>query len=163
VTDPSAGASGARSLARYFSGPDGVVQRVRLGAYAWCERQGTVLLTRVAADGPGGGLWTLPGGGLDFGEDPESGAVREVSEETGYDAMLGGLLGIRSDVLEPGETVSGHRVHAVGILYRGEVAGGELLRTFEGSTDAAAWVPLEELDALPSVDLLTWARRAAGR
>ncbi len=150
-------------LAKYFQGRDGVVQRVRLGAYAWCERGGAVLLTRVSAKGPGGGLWTLPGGGLRFGEDPASGVTREVREETGYDVELGALVGIRSDVLEPGQTISGHRVQTVGIVYRGTIVAGELLEAFEGSTDAAAWIPLEELDALPSVDLLAWARRAVGR
>lgn len=150
-------------LARYFAGPDGVVQRVRLGAYAWCERDGTILLTRVSAKGPGGGLWTLPGGGLRFGEDPAAGVTREVREETGYNVVLGALVGIRSDVLEPGQTISGHRVQTVGIIYRGTITSGELLDVFEGSTDAAAWISFEELEGLPSTDLLAWARRAVGR
>ena len=133
-------------FAKYFQGRDGVVQRVRLGAYAWCERAGTVLLTRVSAKGPSGGLWTLPGGGLKFGEDPVTGVIREVREETGYDVTLGALVGIRSDVLEPGKTISGHRVQTVGIVYRGTVASGDLLEVFEGSTDAAAWIALEALE-----------------
>lgn len=150
-------------LARYFAGPDEIIQRVRLAAYAWCERDGAVLLTRVSPEGPGGGLWTLPGGGLDFGEEPAAAAIREVDEETGYDVDLGDLLGIRSAVLEPGHTVSGHRVQTVGILYRGTVTGGDLRREFDGSTDLASWVPFGDLDDLPSVDLLAWARRLAGR
>jgi hypothetical protein len=54
-------------------------------------------------------------------------------------------------------------VQTVGIVYLGTVASGDLLEEFEGSTDAAAWVPLDGLGALPSTDLLTWARRAAAR
>jgi ADP-ribose pyrophosphatase YjhB (NUDIX family) len=152
-----------RWVGRYFTGADGAVQRVRLGAYAWCERDGAVLLTRVSPDGPGGGLWTLPGGGLDFGEDPVAGATREVLEETGFAVALGDIVGIRSDVLEPAQTISGHRVQTVGVVYRGEITGGALLTEFEGSTDLAAWVPLANLDDLPSVDLLSWARQAVGR
>jgi 8-oxo-dGTP diphosphatase len=162
VTESPTAAIAPPPAAHDILGPDGVVQRVRLGAYAWCERDGTVLLTRVSADGPGGGLWTLPGGGLDFGETPADGARREVREETGYEVALGALLGVRSDVLEPGQTISGHRVQTVGLVYRGEVIGGDLICEFEGSTDLAEWVPFERLDALPSVGLLAWARGLAG-
>lgn len=161
MDEPATAISDLPRVPRHLLGPDGVIQRVRLGAYAWCERDGTVLLTRVSAEGPGGGLWTLPGGGLDFGESPEDGAAREVREETGYSVELGGLVGIRSDVLEPAQTISGHRVQTVGIVYHGTITGGELATEFEGSTDAATWVPLGELDALPTVDLLAWARRTA--
>ena len=66
-------------------------------------------------------------------------------------------------MLEPAETISGHRVQTVGILYRGTVMGGELRDEHGGSTDTAAWVPLRDLDDLPAVDLLAWARRAVGR
>ena len=143
-------------LAR-MRGTDGVVQRVRLAAYAWCEQDGAVLLTRISVNGPGGGLWTLPGGGLDFGEDPVDGVVREVAEETGLDAVIGELLGVRSAVLEPAETISGHRVQTVGLLYRGQITGGELRNEADGSSDLAAWVPAAELEALPKIDLLRWA------
>jgi 8-oxo-dGTP diphosphatase len=138
-------------------GPDGVVQRVRPAAYAWCERDGCVLLVRVAPRGPGGGQWTVPGGGLRFGEDPSSGMVREVAEETGLDVVPGELLGVRSAVIEPSDTVSGHRIHTVGILYRGVVAGGTLRDEAHGSTDLARWVPRHEADALPLTDLGRWA------
>jgi hypothetical protein len=66
-----------------FLGPDGVVQRVRLAAYGWCERDGAVLLCRISPNGPGGGLWTLPGGGLDFGEEPVTGLVPRARDVAG--------------------------------------------------------------------------------
>jgi 8-oxo-dGTP diphosphatase len=160
---PDPGGFALPPLPRHFLGTDGTIQRVRLGAYAWCEQDGRVLLCRIVPTGPGGGMWTPPGGGLDFGEDPADGAVREVLEETGLTISLGELVAVRSAVLEPADTVSGHRVQTVGILYRGTVMGGELRDEPDGSTDTAAWVSLGDLDDLPAVDLLTWARRAIGR
>jgi len=144
-------------------GPDGAIQRTRLAAYAWCESDGAVLLSRIAPDYPDPGRWTLPGGGLDFGEDPPDGARREVEEETGFVVRLDGLAGIRSEVLEPAFTVSGHRIQSIQILYRATVVAGSLRFEVDGSTDIAAWVPFAELDRTPLVDLVTWARGVAGR
>ena len=142
---------------------DGVPRRVRIAAYAWIEDDGRVLLVRVAAGTPGAGGWTLPGGGLQFGEDPVEGVVREVTEETGLTARVGSLAAVRSIVLEPGETPSGDRIHAVGIVYRASVGDGELRHEADESTDMAAWIPFGELDALPSAGLLRWARSVVGR
>jgi 8-oxo-dGTP diphosphatase len=142
---------------------DGIVQRVRLGAYAWCEGDGTVLLCRLSEGLPGAGRWTVPGGGVHFGEDPEDGLIRELAEETGLDGRVDGLVAVRSAVLEAGETASGHRLHVVGILYRVTIVGGLLRGEESGSTDAAEWLPIADLDRLQAVPLLRWARSAVGR
>jgi 8-oxo-dGTP diphosphatase len=142
---------------------DGVVQRTRLAAYAWCEDGNAVLLVRIAVGEVHAGCWTVPGGGLAFGEDPEAGVVRELREETGIAGRVEGLAGVRSRVREPSETISGHRVHAVGILFRVTPVGGVLRDETGGSTDRAAWVPLTDLDALWIDDRAAWARRVVGR
>jgi 8-oxo-dGTP diphosphatase len=140
-----------------FLARDGTVQRVRLAAYAWCVDGDRVLLCRIADGGPANGRWTLPGGGLDFGEDPHDGALRELREETGLEARLGPPVAIRSAVLGPAETISGHRIHAVGILYRATVTGGVLRNEPDGSTDLARWIPRADIAQLPVADLLSWA------
>lgn len=144
-------------------GPDGIVQRVRLAAYAWSEDGDRVLLVRIAPGEADSGRWTLPGGGCAFGEDPAEGARRELREETGLEVELGEVLGIRSAVYGPARTRSGHRIHFVGVLYRARIAGGDLRHEPDGSTDLAAWQPFDALDALPAVELLDWARARAGR
>jgi ADP-ribose pyrophosphatase YjhB (NUDIX family) len=143
--------------------PEGIVQRTRLAAYAWCEADGSVLLCRLADDTPEPGAWTLPGGGLEFGEDPADGVLRELAEETGLEATLGPIVGVRSDVLEPDETSSGHRIHVVGIVFRATVTGGTLRDEVGGSTDRAAWIAVGELATIPHVELVTWARERTGR
>jgi ADP-ribose pyrophosphatase YjhB (NUDIX family) len=145
------------------SGADGVVERVRIAAYAWVERDDAVLLVRISPGGMGAGQWTLPGGGLDFGEEPELGVLRELTEETGLDGRVEGLLGVRSAMLAPEQTKSGHRIQNIGVLYRVAVTGGELRNEVDESTDLAAWVPFAEVGELPAVPLIAWARAQAGR
>ena len=144
-------------------GADGAVERVRLAAYAWVERDDAVLLVRIAPGEMGAGLWMLPGGGLDFGEDPAPGVLRELREETGLEGVVEELLAIRSVMLEPDQTKSGHRIQNVGVLYRVTVTGGELRNEVDESTDLAAWVPFAEVGELPAVPLIAWARAQAGR
>jgi ADP-ribose pyrophosphatase YjhB (NUDIX family) len=144
-------------------GPDGIVQRVRLAAYAWCEADDAVLLVRVAPGYPEPGKWALPGGGLDFGEDPRDGLVRELEEETGLTGRVDDLVDIMSGVYEPEETTSGHRIHFVGILYRVTPTAGTLRDEPDGSTDHAAWIPIDRLETLPLVEAAAWARGAMGR
>lgn len=56
---------------------------------------GRILLTRRAID-PGRGLWTFPGGYVDWGEDVREGARRETLEEVGLSVRLEALLGLYS-------------------------------------------------------------------
>src|SRR5262245_51121863 len=65
-------------------------QVTRLAAYGVIVRDGSILLCHVSPGNLGEGLWTLPGGGLDFGEPPDRGAIREVEEETGLVARIDG-------------------------------------------------------------------------
>lgn len=55
-------------------------------------RDGRVLLARRALD-PGAGMWDLPGGFLDEGEEPLVGLRREIAEETGLAIEPGPFLG----------------------------------------------------------------------
>ena len=127
------------------------VRRVRVAAYAVCVRDGAVLLAGGITEA--GTEWTLPGGGLDHGEDPRDGAVREVEEETGYAVRLDALLVADGYRLGPG---AGRQVdlHAVRIIYAGTVVGGELRFEIGGSTDRAAWIPLSEVPALGRADVI---------
>ena len=151
-----------RAAARRL-GQDGVVERVRVAGYAWAERDDSVLLVRIAPHELGAGRWSLPGGGLAFGEDPALGVLRELREETGLEGVVEALLGVRSAMLEPDQTKSGHRIQNLGILYRVAVTGGELRNEVDESTDLAAWIPFAGLDDLPAVPLVAWARALVGR
>jgi 8-oxo-dGTP diphosphatase len=133
---------------------------VRVGAYAVVERDGAVLLARwVGSDPP---RWTLPGGGLDHGEDPRLGAIREVEEETGYRVELRQLLTVESfrQMVERPDGPVDHQ--AICIIYAAEVVGGELRHEVGGSTDVAAWLPLADIPGLTRGGLVDIALDVAG-
>ncbi|MBL8928131.1 MAG: NUDIX hydrolase [Pseudonocardia sp.] len=130
---------------------------LRVGAYAVCVRDGAVLLARLI-----GSDWTLPGGGLDHGEDPRDGAIREVEEETGYRVELRQLLTVESFrwmLDRPGGPVD-HQ--AICVIYTAEVVGGELRDEIGGSTDTAAWVRLEDVPDLSRGGLVDVGLAVAG-
>jgi ADP-ribose pyrophosphatase YjhB (NUDIX family) len=111
----------------------------RVAAYGLAAVGAEVLLTRLAR-GVHRGLWTLPGGGLVFGERPADAVVRETREETGLDVRVAELLDVDAEQLvfeRDGQRVEGHPIR---ILYRVEVLGGTLgVSEVDGSTAEAAW------------------------
>ncbi len=125
---------------------------IRLGAYGVIVSDGAILLTHWAA----GAAWTLPGGGIDPGEEPTAAAVREIFEETGLTATVDRLLGLSTVVVPADRRLNGRDVplHALRIVYRATVAPGELVVEVDGSSDDVRWVPLDRLDDLPLVDLV---------
>ena len=109
--------------------------------------------------------WTMPGGGLEPGEDPESAARREVKEETGYRVEIDGLLGIHSRVIPPGRRLkpgADHPLHTLRIVYRARITGGRLRNETGGSTDRAEWFSLAEVRSLQRVKLVDIALEMAG-
>ena len=137
--------------------------RQRIAAYAVITRGDEVLLTQMSPRTRIEGRWTLPGGGIDHGEDPRDALRREIYEETGLHA-------------EPGRVIDVHATHFVGARHDGLVEdyhGIHLI--FEaalapesegvdpyvvevgGSTEHVEWVRLEKARELK---LLSAARHA---
>ncbi|MFH8251787.1 NUDIX hydrolase [Microbacterium sp. B2969] len=109
--------------------------------------------------------WTMPGGGLEPGEDPEQAARREVWEETGYKVEILELLGIHSRVIPPSRRIAEDAtdpLHALRIVYRARVTGGRLRNEVDGSTDRAEWFPLGSVTTLQRVKLVDIALGMAG-
>lgn len=80
-------------------------QRPQLAVSAVIFRDGKMLLVRRAKS-PGNGLWSLPGGRVEFGESLHTALTREVDEETGLRIDIVALAGWR-EVL-PGAGGGGH-------------------------------------------------------
>jgi ADP-ribose pyrophosphatase YjhB (NUDIX family) len=129
----------------------------RVAAYALCTDDGRILLTRFALSGhPDHGRWTMPGGGMEWGESPLETAHRELLEETGLAAALGEVAGVYARWLTAEESVRGESGLYVAIVFHASDVRGDLLEHFDAddTTDAAQWFPIEGLDEVPHVELV---------
>ncbi len=95
----------------YFADP-------KVAVAALIQKNDKILLTRRAND-PQRGLWSLPAGFVDAGEDPLQAIARECLEETGLSTRAGRLI----DVLYGQEHPRGAHIL---IAYQMEILGGEL-------------------------------------
>ncbi len=113
-------------------------QDPKVAAAVLIEEDGRVLLVRRANE-PFRGLWTLPAGFINGGEDPAEAAERECLEETGLSVRVKRVL----------DVISG-REHERGadfiIVYLAEVISGELVPADDA--DAAEWFARNALPPL---------------
>ena len=129
----------------------------RIAVYLVCrDHAGRILLTRVALPGLSDDRkWTVPGGGMEWGEGLAETGLRELTEETGLRGRIGAVLGVFSRWYEARESFYGEPGHAIGIVLEATNLRGELRTTFEdGTTDGVAWFSLDEVQALDRVELV---------
>ncbi|HEX6724880.1 MAG TPA: NUDIX domain-containing protein [Gaiella sp.] len=138
-----------------MSRPEDGGHDTRTGAYAvLVDGAGRILLALLNLEAVP--AWTLPGGGVEASETPEQAAVREVREETGYDVELIRLLGEDTFTVPAGERLdgSGRPLLGVRFVFEARIVGGELTAEVGGTTDEAAWFPIEVVTRLERVELV---------
>ncbi|HIV58032.1 MAG TPA: NUDIX hydrolase [Candidatus Stackebrandtia faecavium] len=117
----------------------------RFGAYGFTtDSAGRVLLARISEGYPGAGCWHLPGGGVDFGEQPVDALVREIAEETGQMAQIEGLMDVTSFRHRRAVGPEGYPLdwHGVRAIYRAHVedpSEARVVETAGGSTSESRW------------------------
>jgi 8-oxo-dGTP diphosphatase len=135
----------------------------RLSAYVLLVDEEERVLLALWNGGPEPS-WTMPGGGVELDETVEDAAARELREETGYDVVLGRVLGIDSHVVPASARVrpSDRPMKAVRVVFEGSVVGGTLRNEVDGTTDEARWICLADVPALPRVGLVDAALAMRG-
>ena len=142
--------------------PEAPNRRTRIGSYSLCvDGEGRILLARLSALEVDVGAWTLPGGGVDFGEHPDDAAIRELEEETGLLGEIEDVAGIFSHVYRGSRFARGGDLHFLGIVYLMRIVGGELRDEVDGTTDLAAWLSPAEVGRLRLVELAEFGVKLA--
>jgi ADP-ribose pyrophosphatase YjhB (NUDIX family) len=98
-----------------------------------------ILLVKRAPQATRPGLWSIPAGYVDYGEDVRDGAARELFEETGLHATVGDPVWVATNFHDPAKVT-------VGIWFAGVATGGEL--TAGDDAAAVGWFSLDELPPL---------------
>jgi ADP-ribose pyrophosphatase YjhB (NUDIX family) len=98
---------------------------------------GRVLLVRASSRSSTPGVWSLPGGAVDHGEDPTHTVVRETATETGLSVSVTGLGDVLADMRSlPHRGVT---IHTDRLVYTVSIRGGTLLDRVGRPTDLARW------------------------
>lgn len=128
------------------------VPRQRIAAYAIVRSQLGVLGTQCSQLTAIPGLWQLPGGGLEPGETPSEGVVREVIEETAQQVSIERLIDVQSDHWV-GRAPNGvlEDFQALRIIYTAVCQEPTTPRVLDvgGTTAASSWVPVRRWRSLP--------------
>lgn len=103
------------------------------------DEDGRVLLIKRGPAATMPGLWAVPAGFVDYGEDVREAARRELFEETGLVADIGDVAFAASNFHDPNKLT-------VGIWFWGSVTGGTL-RAGDDAVDVG-WFALDDLPPL---------------
>lgn len=103
------------------------------------DEQDRLLLVRRGPRATRAGLWSIPAGFVDYGEEVRAGAARELFEETGLVATIGEPVWVATNTHDPAKVT-------VGIWFAGERTGGVLAAGDDA--DDVGWFQLEELPPL---------------
>src|ERR671921_2328216 len=119
----------------------------RIAAYAVStDADGRVLLVRASTRSGTPGVWSLPGGAVDHGEDPNHTVVRETAAETGLSVAVSGLRDVLADMRSlPHRGVT---IHTDRLIYSVSVRGGTLIDRVGHPTDLARWHTLADAERL---------------
>lgn len=129
-----------------------------VGVYGILIQNERILLIQKAR-GPHKGKWDLPGGTIEFGEEPYAALKREFAEETG-------IIGIKVTIhdaisytmIYPYKDGELEHLHHIGMIYHVHLSHSDFeLKTSGDGQDSlgARWFPLDEVRALQTTPFVS--------
>ena len=124
------------------------------GAYGLCRDPSERLLLVRIVGGLDRGRWTLPGGGIEWGEHPDAALLRELEEETGAkDIKAFQVSSVYSHLYMRSAERPYDSVHYIGIIYEVTLGAFDLRPEKEGTTDRCEWFTRSQVQQLPLTSL----------
>jgi len=111
------------------------------------------------------GMYHLPGGGVNIGEDPSEAVIRETKEETGIDVASPKLIETKSSFYSFINTFGDNELyhyHALNLFYKCKFSKGKInsatkLDDYEKSINLrAVWLPVEDLKSIKVGTTYDW-------
>ena len=122
--------------------------KLRVRVCGICQQDNQLLLIRHQPFGSNkNGLWSPPGGGLQYGETMQACLMREFKEETGLEIKVGNFLFMHEFMTLP--------LHALEVFFAVTVTGGNLTQGTDPELDEAnqliAEVAFKSLPAIQAI------------
>ena len=126
-----------------------MVQRLQQFSVYGMITKGDQLLLVQKNKGAYKGLWDLPGGKIEFGEEPETTLIREILEETGLEIKHQTFIKSDAVVVNYTDEVMGKvTLHHVGFIFKVEVKDMKHLTPKQDDEELVCtkWCRLEEIE-----------------
>jgi 8-oxo-dGTP diphosphatase len=134
-----------------------------LGVYGVLISDNKILLIKKSK-GPHKGKWDLPGGSIEFGEEPYETLKREFYEETGITELEGTIRTAKSyTIIYPYKEDQLEELHHIGIIYDVNLIRHDFILKTDGDgqdSSGARWIGLEEM---PNIEVTPFVREILGR
>jgi len=115
-------------------------QNKHIGIYGICEKDEQILFIKKSR-GPYKGLFDLPGGGIEFGENLEEALYREFQEEIGAEIEIKNVVGNTDYLSVWNDDGVKTKTHHIGLYYEVNILSENIKTDADGhDSDGAFWI-----------------------